>query len=423
MKHKIKYVVGLFVMIGYMFCITGPTFATEISDAQSEVNNLEGKKKDLEKNIKELEKDKSNVLIYIEKLDKKLNQLTKDIKTSNTKIKKVQGNLEDAKVELEEAKKTEENQYKSMKTRIKYMYENGNSDYIDLILSADNLSDLLNRTEYIEKISEYDKGLLTRYQETKNAVIEKESQIESQLKELKTLNEELQIEQDGVNTLIDNKSAELKKYEKNIAKSQNEVEKFEAEIQKQEDLIENLLEQERQRVEAQMKKEEEARKAEAARKAAEEAKNTPDNQSTEETQETTVAEDNSSGFRWPLRVSGTITSTFGKRARPTAGASSNHKGIDIGVPTGTPIVAAGSGTVVTASYQSAAGNYVMIYHGNSTYTVYMHASALNVSVGQTVKKGDVIAYVGSTGASTGPHLHFGVSKNGAYVNPLDYVSR
>ena len=128
-------------------------------------------------------------------------------------------------------------------------------------------------------------------------------------------------------------------------------------------------------------------------------------------------------LRWPLKITGRISSGFGRRHSPTAGASSYHKGIDIAVPSGTPIVAAESGTVVTAAYSSSAGNYVMISHGNRLYSVYMHCSKLAVTEGDSVKRGQVIAYAGSTGISTGSHLHFGVSKNGTYVNPLSYVSR
>lgn len=116
-----------------------------------------------------------------------------------------------------------------------------------------------------------------------------------------------------------------------------------------------------------------------------------------------------------------VTSDYGTRVSPMSGASSNHKGIDIGASAGADIIAAADGTVTAASYSSAAGNYVMIDHGGGLYTVYMHASSLLVSPGQTVSAGDVIAKVGSTGISTGSHLHFGVSLNGSYVSPWSYL--
>jgi murein DD-endopeptidase MepM/ murein hydrolase activator NlpD len=125
---------------------------------------------------------------------------------------------------------------------------------------------------------------------------------------------------------------------------------------------------------------------------------------------------------WPLPGYSSISSGFGPRTSPTAGASSYHKGIDIPAPVGTPIVAAIAGTVITSTYGSSEGNYVQIDHGNGVVTQYMHCSSLAVSVGQTVQQSQVIAYVGSTGVSTGAHLHFGVIINGTKYNPLQYVS-
>ena len=128
-------------------------------------------------------------------------------------------------------------------------------------------------------------------------------------------------------------------------------------------------------------------------------------------------------YAWPLPVSGRITSTFGYRKAPTAGASSYHKGVDIAVNTGTNVLACKEGKVVTAAYSSSAGNYVAIYHGGGIYSYYMHCSQLKTSVGKHVEKGQVIARSGSTGISTGPHLHFAMYKSGNYVNPMYYVKQ
>ena len=127
-------------------------------------------------------------------------------------------------------------------------------------------------------------------------------------------------------------------------------------------------------------------------------------------------------FIWPCPASGRITSGFGSRTSPIEGASTNHQGIDIGAASGSGILAAASGTVVIATYSYSAGNYVMINHGGGIYTVYMHCSQLLVSEGQSVIQGQTIAKVGSTGYSTGPHLHFGIRADGKYVNPGKYVS-
>lgn len=127
-------------------------------------------------------------------------------------------------------------------------------------------------------------------------------------------------------------------------------------------------------------------------------------------------------FIWPCPASSRITSNFGDRESPTEGASSSHQGVDIGASAGSSILAAASGTVTISTYSYSAGNYIMVNHGGGVSTVYMHCSELLVSAGQQVTQGQVIGKVGSTGYSTGPHLHFGIRVNGSYVNPINYVS-
>jgi murein DD-endopeptidase MepM/ murein hydrolase activator NlpD len=341
---------------------------------------------------------------------------------------------------LKQAKKDEENQYVTMKKRIKYMYENGNTSYIEIILDAGSLSDMLNRAEYIEKVMKYDKNMLNTYQDTKQKVIDKESELEERIQKLNDLTEEVEYEKQTVETLVDDKTAEVEKYNDKIASSEGQVSEFNNEIEEQEALIEELLEAERKRVEEEerrKKEEEKRRKEEEERKKQEQqqqqqqdqqnnnssnSNNTSNNSDDSDSSNDSDNTGSSTSFTWPCPGSHTITSSFGYRNSPTAGASSYHQGIDIGAPSGTSIVAAGSGTVVTASYSGAAGNFIMISHGNGVFTVYMHCSQLLVSVGDSVSKGQKIGLVGSTGISTGPHLHFGVSVNGSYVNPLNYVN-
>lgn len=431
------------------FCmvIAGGTFVikgTSVEDATTAKERLEEKMKETDNKIAELEKEKGNIVSYIKKLDIQMSELDVQIKETNEEIERVNKKLEKTKKELKKAKKEEEKQYDSMKKRIKYMYENGGTDYFSMLLEAESIADFLNRAEYIAKISAYDNNLLEEHKKLKKSIAKKEKSLENQEEELAVLQEELTYEQSKVTELVDNKTAELKKYNANIDTASEEVEKYQEEIEKQEELIEQLLEQERQRIEEEERRKEEERKKKEEQKKEEERKK--QEEASQNKEENNAGENNNSqnsdsssnssqpenetdysassaDFRWPLNIAGKITSYFGNRDQPTAGASTYHKGIDISAPSGTSIVAAASGRVVTATYSSSAGNYVMIYHGNSTYTVYMHCSSLNVSVNQEVQKGDVIASVGSTGISTGAHLHFGVSVNGAYVNPLNYVSQ
>ncbi|MDF2589029.1 MAG: peptidase [Anaerocolumna sp.] len=427
-RIKFKVIISLLMVIMVIGSVSIPSFANEIDKAKEEKSNLEKKKEETELRLAELEKEKGDILKYIEKLDKELNKLVGEIDSLNENIDVANKDLEVARDELEIAKQTEENQYSIMKKRIQYMYENGESDYIDIILESESLSDVFNHVEYMNKITEYDNGLLDKYKALKKEVAEKESNLEAKIAELNELKEELTYEQDTMEQLVEDKNKELVKYDESINETQSLSQEYSSKLEEQEDLIEDLLEQERLRIERERKAEEERKRKEEEerrKREQEQAANNANNNTNDNSNDNSSnsGSDNTvDGFIWPVPASSRITSTFGYRNQPTAGASTYHKGIDIGAPTGTAIVASASGTVVTASYSVSGGNYIMLYHGNGTYTVYMHCSQLLVSVGDEVSQGDKIALVGSTGVSTGPHLHFAVSVNGTYVDPQNYVS-
>lgn len=379
-----------------------------LSDAKSKKTALEAEKKKTEQELKNLEGLKSDTTAYVKKLDSSLESIGNELSKLNDDIDAKEKQIDTTKQELSEAKETENSQYESMKLRIKYMYEKGDSTYVDLLMEAGSLSELLSKAEYITKISSYDRQKLDEYAATKEKIAEKEKALEGEHAELLTLQDETEAKQASVEKLLAAKQTELRNYETKIASAEGQISEYAKSIEAQENQIKSIeAEIKRKEEEARKKAEEEKKKAAAANKAA-------------QTYKTVSLGDIS--FTWPCPASGRITSGFGSRKSPTKGASSNHQGIDISAPTGTSIVAAAAGEVVIATYSSSAGNYVMISHGGGVYTVYMHASSLLVSQGQSVKKGQTIAKVGSTGYSTGSHLHFGVRVNGSYVNPTKYVS-
>ncbi|SHO48689.1 murein hydrolase activator EnvC family protein [Anaerocolumna xylanovorans] len=399
------------------------SYAGEIEKAKEGKTTLEKKKEETESKIKELEKGKNDILNYIEKLDMELNDLTTEVEKLEGKIKKANSNLKVTKEELQTAKEKEKDQYSIMKSRIKYMYENGDTGVLEILLQSDNFSDMLNQMEYMEKITEYDNGLLEEYKHLKEEVTKKEKEQKAQLEELNSLKDEKTYEQGTIQNLVKQKGAEVVKYTSSIKESQALSEQYSQKIEDQEAAIEQLLEAERKRIEAEEKRkreeEERRRKEEEEKRKQEESQNSGTEETPEENNSSGVSAE---GFIWPVPASSRITSGFGYRSQPTEGASTYHKGIDIGAPSGTKIVAAAGGTVAVAAYSVSCGNYIMIYHGNSTYTTYMHCSKLLVSKGDEVSQGQEIGLVGSTGISTGPHLHFAVTVNDEYKNPLNYVS-
>ena len=409
------------------------SYAGEIDKAKQNKTALERKKEETESKIKELEKEKDDILKYIEKLDLELNDLTEEVDKLNEKIKTAESDLKIIEEDLVKAKEKEKDQYSVMKSRIKYMYENGDTGILEILLQSEDFSDMLNQMEYKEKITEYDNGLLEGYKKLKEEVTEKESEQKVVLEDLNTLKDELTFEQGTIERLLKDKNAEVVKYQKSINQSEALSAEYTQKIADQEAAIEQLLEAERKRIEEEERRrkaeEERKRKEEKERRKQEEAKNQNSSDSDKNSTDNNSSSGDSgssgttvNGFKWPVPSSSRITSGFGYRNQPTEGASTYHKGIDIGAPTGTTIVAAAGGSVVTASYSVSGGNYIMIYHGNSTYTIYMHCSKLLVSVGDEVSQGQSIALVGSTGISTGPHLHFAVTVNGEYKNPMNYVS-
>lgn len=371
---------------------------TEVEEAKEKASTLEDEKKEIETTLKELEGLKNDAAGYIKNLDATLDSLNKQLNALQSQIGTKEAELETANADLETAKQTMDRQYQDMKLRIQYMYEKGETNYIDLLFKSGDLTQLFNRAEYIRNIAAYDRKMLENFKRSKEEVEQREQVLLAEHEELKAFETAANQKQQDVERLIEKKNAELVNYQNQVSASEGSLADLEKDIAEQEQHIKNM--------EAEIRK-----KEEEARKAAEKAGKTYN----------TVAIGNIK-FIWPCPSSSRITSNFGDRESPTEGASSNHKGIDIGAATGNSILAAASGTVTISTYSYSAGNYIMIHHGGGVYTVYMHCSELLVSAGQEVTQGQVIAKVGSTGYSTGPHLHFGIRVDGSYVNPAKYVS-
>ncbi len=382
----------------------------KINEVNQEVQELQQEKKSLASEMKEIESKKTSLTGYIKTLDNKVSKLTRKMENNQKKIDTTRAEIETLSVQEAEVTNQMNQQYDTMKTRIKYIYEDGGEGYVELLMGSASLSELYNRIEYVNKVNDYDQKMLDNYEATKVKLSETREKKQLKKDKLEAVKETLAFEKESVDQLLDKKQGQLEKYNSLISKSASELDQYNKEIQKKSDEVERLLSEQRKQIAA-----EEAAAAAAAAK---------DNQSGGADGQTPAGTGASaSGFVWPLASAGRISCGFGPRKAPTAGASTYHKGIDIAVPTGTAVRASKEGKVVTATYSSSAGNYIAIYHGNGVYTYYMHCSSLAVSVGTEVAQGQTIALSGSTGISTGPHLHFAVNVGGQYVNPLNYVSR
>ena len=387
-KKSILYIsIIIFVLIFPIFSFSDDGMTEEerqrILNSQNNIEKINENKKKVENTIKRLNSLKNDTQKYIEELDKNLEMLVDELNKTLLDIDNKQIEINITNDEINNAKVKEEKQYNDMKLRIKFFYEKGDTSLLENILSGDNLEDILTKAEYIQSITDYDRKKLNELVEIKNRIIIFENQLEREKAELLLLKDAEIAQKENIEKLIEEKTKELEDTKSKINTSQAELKKLK----------------------------EEEKKLEAEILAIERA---------------ILARGNSNrilrgGLIWPCPGSKRITSGFGNRKSPTKGGSTYHQGIDIGAPVGTTVIAAAAGEVVISKYSYSAGNYIMIDHGDGLMTIYMHASALYVSKGAEVTRGQKIAAVGTTGRSTGNHLHFGVRLNGEYVSPWNYL--
>ncbi len=349
-----------------------------------------------EKKADQLEQQKESAEAEKQKLTTRLNGIIDDMNETQEKLTAKEEEIDAAEQELVQAKIDENSQYESMKKRIKFMYEGGNTQLLEVLVKSESIGDLLNKAEYVSQLSLYDRDMLTEFQNTVKEVEEKEAALKAEYEELNELQDQLSEQQTEVQELIDSKEAQISDIQDEIKANAETLDRLKKEAE-----------------EAKRLREEQAAAAAAA----------------------AAASSSGGGSSYTAASSGNVVSGSGYFTHPCPGMTyqssyfgeirefevGGHKGNDYAAPAGTPTYAAAAGTVVIAGWSNSAGNWVVINHGNGLVTKYMHHSSLCVSAGQYVEKGQQIGYVGSTGQSTGPHLHFQVELDGVAVSPDSYM--
>ena len=419
-KRGISVVLILFMLVIYVNAPFGNGIrafgdtVTDLNQAKDKQDQLSSQYEDTKKQLEQLQQESADTKSYIEQLDGKMSTLDSSLQSLNTQIEDMQNQIEEAKVNLEQAEIDADVQYDSMKLRIQFMYERNEDTYLDILLSSSSLADLLNKADYITKISEYDRQKLQEYEETIQYIEQTKQDLESDYAELDTMKISLEDQKSALALVQQAKEQELAALSTQTTQTASTKAQLEKEMQEQENEILNLVAKKQQEDAAAKKAEKEKKNQNSS---SGQNSNSNSNSSSNSGNSSTSS---SSGFIWPT-VSKRITSPFGD----TEDRSSPHKGLDIGAVSvgvaGDPIYASASGTVIIAKYSATAGFYITIDHGNGFSTVYMHCSALKVSVGDTVTQGQTIGLMGTTGNSNGVHLHFAMIKNGTYVNPQSYL--
>lgn len=334
------------------------------AEIQQKLNSNKAKKNAEQKNKNAIDSEVSVIQAEIDRLD--------------AQIEEINDRIEQKDAELAAAHEKSSIQYESYKNRVKLIVEKGPITYLEVILNSSSLEDFFTRMDVVEQIAAYDKTLLDELKAI-------EAQIE-------TLKKEIEEERANVMAIMEQSLAKKRELAAKQAASQK--------------ILDDLARNEKE-ITQELKKAIEA-----------------ENQARSEIARL-VSGDGSryvgGKFIWPSRNSYTITSPYSMRVHPTLGVYKQHTGIDIGASYGTDVLAAASGTVIISGWNNAWGNYIVINHGGGVTTLYAHNSSLLVSKGQSVYTGQVIAKVGSTGYSTGPHIHFEVQVNGSPVNPMSYL--
>lgn len=394
-KRKVVSLICIILVIAFLATLLVSAVGSAYAVSQSQIDALKNKQSSVAAQ-KDAIKDKissleSDIGTYLEKkkaLDEQNELARQEIELISEQIDLYEKLVKEKEAELVEAKKVEEKQKEELRVRMRGMEENGDLSYIAILFKATSFTDFLAKYSDIKAIMENDKALEEAYIEAREHVEEVKAEYEQTLHE-----------QEGAKVEMEAKKADL---EKQIAVAEGVIEQLETDVennraeyeanQAQEQAIQNQISQ----LEAQL--------------AQQNASNG------------TTAPSGTGTLSWPVAGTSTanISSYFGWRTHPIFGDQRFHSGIDIAAGSGTTIMAADSGTVLSAVYHSSYGNYVVISHGNGLSTLYAHMSQMAVTAGQTVSKGQTIGYVGSTGWSTGAHCHYEVRVGSNRVNPLDY---
>lgn len=372
--------------------LTGAVFPSVADDLDDQLADVQGQ-------ISSAQESAANAQAVINEVSAKLAQIKRELDAANAELSRIRGEqaklnaqIRQTEAELQKAIDDLHARQAILAKRVRAIYMHGQLNYLDVIVGSHSFSDFANRLELLKRIIKADFSLILEIQEKQRAIEAKKAQLEQEKQQLDALEAEAAKTQQTIAA----KHAEQQKVLDEAKRHKAAAEQMERELQAASADIQAQIQQR-------------IREREAAAAAAAASGGGGDYTYVQGTGQ----------FSWP--VSGPITSPFGYRIHPIFGTQIYHAGIDIGVPEGTPVHAADSGTVIEADWIGGYGNAVIIDHGNGLQTVYGHNSSLAVSAGQSVSKGQVIAYAGQTGYATGPHVHFEVRVNGSPTDPMGYL--
>ena len=377
MKKNTSVIITGIILLIYTLAIFLPVYAESIKELESKLNEFNRNKNETQRQLEVVKEKKEDAIQEKQRIDQQIAQTEKELEQIDKLLKESEQLIKKSEAKLADATEKMEQQYELLKLRARIMYEDGDTTYLEILLNSKSLFDFLSRVEIIKDIIKYDTLLLENLKQNKQIILEEKQRAEDEKANRQRIKDQ-----------ITSKRRELRN----------------AEISRQK-IIQRLTSEEQEYAKA-------LAELENASKSIE--------QDIKRLQQQSNRKYTGGTFEWPTPSCYTITSPYGNRFHPVLRQHKLHTGIDIGAKAGADVIAANDGQVILAGWNNAYGQYIIIDHGGGISTLYAHNSSLLVKAGQEVKKGQVIAKVGNTGYSTGPHLHFEIRINGSPVNPMTY---
>ncbi|MBR6033547.1 MAG: peptidoglycan DD-metalloendopeptidase family protein [Clostridia bacterium] len=378
MKKNLKIVI---IMILIISMCSAPCFASSIQELQERQEELNTQIDEKNEELTGVQTEISDVLQEIQTLTDDINKYENEVKELTTKTNELIDKVKELEEKLKIAEENYENQRQLLEDRLVYIYESGEVSYLDVLLNTRSISEFISTYFYLNEMIKNDEELLNDLEREKVRIAKNKEELAKEKEELKKVRND----KERAAIVLENKRILQNAYKEQLSDSekqlQTQIEEYEKELQEIEAEIIALTTLE-------------------------------------------LGEEYTGGvMAWPVPGYTRITSAYGMRLHPILGVYKLHTGIDIGAPTGANFIAVSDGVVIKACENTSYGKMVVIDHGGGVTTLYAHGSEILVTVGQTVKRGEPVLKVGSTGYSTGPHAHFEVRINGSSVQPLNYLKK
>ena len=380
MRRFLKILIIMLLLISNLGVST--IYAAELTDLQEQQTQVQANQDMATTQLQAVKEELTQNLQQVQELNNNIAQYEAEINNYNDQIVNLQNDISKTEEEIKKAEENYKNQKKLLDDRLITMYEAGTTEYLDVVLSSKTITEFLSNYYLLSILADSNVDFLDTIEKQKKIIEDQKKKLEEQKHQVNTSKEEKEkaaIILENTRVMKNTYTSQLTDQEKQI---QSEIDAYQTQL--------NQLEAEIQAI----------------------------------TANSLIINPNYIGgeMLWPVPGYTKLSSTFKMRVHPITGVYKLHTGIDIPAPIGTNFLAANEGIVVKASYNSAYGNMVMVDHGGGVSTLYAHGDEIMVTLGQTVKKGDVVLKTGNTGNSTGPHAHFEVSINGTPVDPLPYVT-